>query len=269
MDVVHWYVIAEGDVQQGPFLLSQIQDQIKQGQITLDHFVWHEELDGWDRLSNVIFRGRPVVEILQGSTEPVPAPVKAEVTPPAASRLSKNFVYEESKDSRSSRKSNLVSGWSKEETEAGLVYYHNLITGEVRFSAPHSQWQVFFDRECVWVPDSVEGYIPATVLQRIGLNEKLKVQRYGSTMQMDVVGKALEGTFALDRDSYHSLKHVTLTQDLLLINQPVPPSILHNIKGRFEANQIYTRLGSSIVAVNPYKALPLYTDKYIERVKNK
>lgn len=236
MEEVHWYCIGAEDSQQGPFFLSEIKDMLKDQRITTETFVWHEELDGWDRLSNVSFRGISALEHIRTSLlQAVPSITRLEVAPPVSSRLSKNFIREESKeledkvtaskelenkdlesmdpesvDSESSRKS-LVSGWSQEETEEGLVYYSNLLTGEVRFTAPRSTWQVFFEKECIWIPDSVEGYYPATLHQRIGLNERLKVQRFGKQNVTELVGKAVEGSLPLDRESYHTLKHVRFT----------------------------------------------------------
>lgn len=212
MEEVDWYIIEEQDAQKGPFTLTQIKDMLTRRRISPDTFVWHEELDGWDRLSNVFFRGKPALESLKEvRMDALSVPARLEVTPPASSRLSKNFVYEESKDKRRSRKTQIISGWAIEETDEGRTYYLNQLTGEVRFSAPQSRWQVFFDKECVWVPDAVEGYYPATILQRVGLNERLKVQRQGTSLTTELTGKAIETVFPLDKDTFHTLKHVRLT----------------------------------------------------------
>lgn len=212
MDEVHWYIIEAQDIQSGPFFIKQLKDLLRQNRITPDTFVWHEETDGWDRISNVFFRGQPALQVISElEAESVTVASKPEVMPPSVNRLSKNFIYEETKDKRSSRKSNLISGWSAEETDEGLTFYHNLLTGEVRFSAPQSKWQIFFDKECVWVPDPNEAYYPATVIQRLGLNESLKIQRQGSANTIELTGKAIQGVFPLDRESYHTLKHVSHT----------------------------------------------------------
>ncbi|ODV90125.1 hypothetical protein CANCADRAFT_56708 [Tortispora caseinolytica NRRL Y-17796] len=46
------------------------------------------------------------------------------------------------------------------------------------------------------------------------------------------------------------------------------PSVLHNLKSRYQDDSIYTYSGLFLVAVNPYKSLPLYTqdivDSYIQ-----
>merc|ERR1719400_2853370 len=47
------------------------------------------------------------------------------------------------------------------------------------------------------------------------------------------------------------------------------PSVLHNIKERYYSGLIYTYSGLFCVVVNPYKRLPIYTEKIIEIYKGK
>ena len=60
-----------------------------------------------------------------------------------------------------------------------------------------------------------------------------------------------------------------IVDDLVLLDRMSQPLILHNIDKRFQANKIYTNIGTIVIAVNPYQRLPLYTeeikDKYIHR----
>jgi myosin heavy subunit len=53
------------------------------------------------------------------------------------------------------------------------------------------------------------------------------------------------------------------------MEEPTNPLILHNLRSRFMTDKIYTRIGSIIIAVNPFKALPLYTEAYVTKIKNK
>merc|ERR550532_2175302 len=46
-------------------------------------------------------------------------------------------------------------------------------------------------------------------------------------------------------------------------------SVLHNIKERYYSGLIYTYSGLFCVVVNPYKRLPIYTEKIIEIYKGK
>ena len=46
-------------------------------------------------------------------------------------------------------------------------------------------------------------------------------------------------------------------------------SVFHNLKVRYQAKLIYTYSGLFCVVVNPYKRLPIYTEKIIEIYKGK
>merc|ERR1719189_970021 len=54
--------------------------------------------------------------------------------------------------------------------------------------------------------------------------------------------------------------------DLTCLNEA---SVLHNIKERYCSGLIYTYSGLFCVVVNPYKRLPIYTEKIIEIYKGK
>merc|ERR1719411_2047227 len=54
--------------------------------------------------------------------------------------------------------------------------------------------------------------------------------------------------------------------DLTCLNEA---SVLHNVKERYYSGLIYTYSGLFCVIVNPYKRLPIYTEKIIELYKGK
>ena len=56
--------------------------------------------------------------------------------------------------------------------------------------------------------------------------------------------------------------------DLLMLDEVNEANILYNIKNRFLRNRIYTRLGSMLISVNPYKLFPLYTSDIIDKYAN-
>jgi myosin heavy subunit len=47
------------------------------------------------------------------------------------------------------------------------------------------------------------------------------------------------------------------------------PSILHNLRERFAQDEIYTSVGDILVAVNPFKMLPIYTPAILDEYKLK
>lgn len=54
--------------------------------------------------------------------------------------------------------------------------------------------------------------------------------------------------------------------DLTCLNEAC---VLHNIKQRYFSDLIYTYSGLFCVVVNPYKSLPIYTERLIEAFKGK
>ncbi|XP_058615851.1 si:zfos-588f8.1 isoform X3 [Onychostoma macrolepis] len=55
-----------------------------------------------------------------------------------------------------------------------------------------------------------------------------------------------------------------------LCNLPVlsEDSILNNLRIRFQKNKIYTYAGSILIAINPFKFLPIYNPKYVKMYEN-
>ncbi|XP_014247887.1 myosin-VIIa-like isoform X2 [Cimex lectularius] len=58
-------------------------------------------------------------------------------------------------------------------------------------------------------------------------------------------------------------------EDMIHLSDLQEYSILRNILLRYYKDQIYTYIGGILVAVNPYKSLPIYSDLYIKRYYNK
>lgn len=45
------------------------------------------------------------------------------------------------------------------------------------------------------------------------------------------------------------------------------PSILHALRQRYGTDTVYTHAGPVLVAVNPFKPVPLYTDEHVHRYR--
>ena len=54
---------------------------------------------------------------------------------------------------------------------------------------------------------------------------------------------------------------VSLVADLITLPHLHEPAILHSLSERFDQGDIYTFTGPILIAVNPFKNLPLYTDE--------
>lgn len=46
-------------------------------------------------------------------------------------------------------------------------------------------------------------------------------------------------------------------------------TLLHNLKTRFSQKNIYTYVGTILIAVNPFKFFPIYNPKYVSMYQNK
>ncbi|XP_028783766.1 myosin-1 [Neltuma alba] len=57
--------------------------------------------------------------------------------------------------------------------------------------------------------------------------------------------------------------------DLMQLSYLNEPSVLYNLQHRYNQNMIYTKAGPILVAVNPFKKVPLYGNDYIEAYKRK
>ncbi|XP_057424164.1 myosin-1-like isoform X2 [Lotus japonicus] len=57
--------------------------------------------------------------------------------------------------------------------------------------------------------------------------------------------------------------------DLMQLSYLNEPSVLYNLQCRYNQNMIYTKAGPVLVAINPFKKIPLYGNDYIEAYKRK
>ncbi|KHM99077.1 Myosin-J heavy chain [Glycine soja] len=57
--------------------------------------------------------------------------------------------------------------------------------------------------------------------------------------------------------------------DLMQLSYLNEPSVLFNLQYRYNQNMIYTKAGPVLVAINPFKKVPLYGNDYIEAYKRK
>ncbi|KAM6566645.1 hypothetical protein CsatA_025773 [Cannabis sativa] len=57
--------------------------------------------------------------------------------------------------------------------------------------------------------------------------------------------------------------------DLMQLSYLNEPSVLYNLQYRYNQNMIYTKAGPVLVAINPFKKVPLYGNEYIEAYKRK
>ena len=113
------------------------------------------------------------------------------------------------------------------------------------------------DRKDVWVPDKVHGYIAAYVVQEKD-DQSMCCLATGNTVTVP--------TASLSEMNPPKFDKAADIADLTHLNEA---SVVHNLRQRYFSNLIYTYSGLFLVAVNPYHALPIYTEHIIEMYKNK
>ena len=58
-------------------------------------------------------------------------------------------------------------------------------------------------------------------------------------------------------------------ENMVKLNDLNEPVILHNLRSRYKKNEIYTYVGTILIAVNPFKLLPIYTPAIQDIYKEK
>ncbi|XP_041120568.1 unconventional myosin-Ib-like isoform X2 [Polyodon spathula] len=57
--------------------------------------------------------------------------------------------------------------------------------------------------------------------------------------------------------------------DMVLLEPLAEESFIKNLRKRFDHNEIYTYIGSVVISINPYRALPIYTPDKVEEYRNR
>ncbi|KAI8501010.1 Myosin-9, partial [Branchiostoma belcheri] len=112
-------------------------------------------------------------------------------------------------------------------------------------------------KRLVWIPSEKEGFEAASVKSERG--EEV-------TVELDSGKKIVVNKDDIQKMNPPKFSKVEDMADLTCLNEA---SVLHNLKERYYSGLIYTYSGLFCVVVNPYKKLPIYTDKVIELYRGK
>ena len=99
-----------------------------------------------------------------------------------------------------------------------------------------------------------EGYIPVTIVTEDDKKGCLIVK----TRQSQLVTCLKENTLPMNSPK------MEMIEDMVDLTQLNSATILHNLRERYTKSIIYTYSGLFCLALNPYKTLPLYTEKIME-----
>jgi myosin heavy subunit len=112
--------------------------------------------------------------------------------------------------------------------------------------------------EWVWVANEDDCYFPAQVAvgHELGKGGQFKTED-GKTITLDA--KTDGECTKMELMSLQNL------DDMVLFNDLAEPALLHNVRKRFNQDQIYTYVGDILVAVNPFKKMEIYTPLMLEK----
>jgi myosin heavy subunit len=115
----------------------------------------------------------------------------------------------------------------------------------------------------VWMPDESDMALPAKVVDSITTGSPGKVKTEdGEVHELDA--KTTEKLTVCHQEVLNSD-----VDNLIKLNDLNENAILHNLRIRFKEDLIYTYVSSILIAVNPFKMLPLYTPERLDEYKEK
>ncbi|KAJ3017967.1 UNVERIFIED_CONTAM: hypothetical protein HDU68_011389 [Siphonaria sp. JEL0065] len=115
----------------------------------------------------------------------------------------------------------------------------------------------FAEKKWVWVHEKSEGYIAGWIVEEKGEQVVVEFQD-GSKQSLNV-----NDTEKMNPPKFDKVEDMA---SLTYLNEA---SVIHNLRLRYYSNSIYTYSGLFLVAVNPYKKLPIYNDEAIKAYRSK
>ncbi|KAI7867869.1 P-loop containing nucleoside triphosphate hydrolase protein [Spinellus fusiger] len=116
----------------------------------------------------------------------------------------------------------------------------------------------FSEKRWVWIPDETSAYVRAHIINDLPdqqVSVSLESGKIKTIPASDV--------FAMNPPQFDRV------EDMAELTQLNEPSVIHNLAVRYRANQIYTYSGLFLVAVNPYRSLPIYSMEYMQSYKGR
>jgi len=151
-----------------------------------------------------------------------------------------------------------LSAWQALVDKSGVEYYYNVETKDTTWDKPvelMTAAEADSQGEWYWFPSETECFVPARITQTAGTTIT-GVDAHGNTHTLK--GKKKSDLTTVKRSSLQRV-----VPDLVLLDDMAAPLILHNLRARFLKKDIYTNVGTILIALNPYCALPLYSDEIL------
>ncbi|KAL6303713.1 nonmuscle myosin heavy chain b [Sparassis latifolia] len=116
----------------------------------------------------------------------------------------------------------------------------------------------FNEKKWVWVPDDKDGYLAGWVIKEEEDIGEVVIASGGEIRRLPL--------YALSKMNPPKFDRVDDIADLTFLNEA---SVVHNLRLRYGSGAIYTYSGLFLVAINPYQALPLYSDAIVHQYRGK
>ncbi|KAJ8318252.1 hypothetical protein KUTeg_003343 [Tegillarca granosa] len=113
-------------------------------------------------------------------------------------------------------------------------------------------------KKLIWVPHELHGFCAASVKGEHGDEMEVEVEETGKRMRVH-----RDDCQKMNPPKFNKVEDMA---ELTCLNEA---SVLHNLKDRYYSGLIYTYSGLFCVVVNPYKKLPIYTEKVVDLYKGK
>ena len=107
----------------------------------------------------------------------------------------------------------------------------------------------------VWTPDEEDIFLPGKIITKEGDDFKVEIS------DGEIVVMPAKDLRPCDPKCLEPI------DDLCNVNDLNEMTLLHNLRQRFKQQKIYTSVGQILVAVNPFKLLPIYTPEWLDRYK--
>ncbi|XP_064478099.1 myosin heavy chain, non-muscle-like isoform X2 [Ornithodoros turicata] len=113
-------------------------------------------------------------------------------------------------------------------------------------------------KKLIWVPHETQGFVAASIKASHADELEVEVLETGKRYKI-----SKDDVQKMNPPKFNKVEDMA---ELTCLNEA---SVLHNIKDRYFSGLIYTYSGLFCVVVNPYKKLPIYTEKVIDLFKGK
>lgn len=126
------------------------------------------------------------------------------------------------------------------------------------FVSDPSQQADFAAKRLVWVPHDQNGFVAASIKNETGDEYEVEILETGKLCHINK-----DDAQKMNPPKFNKAEDMA---ELTCLNEA---SVLHNLKDRYYSGLIYTYSGLFCVVVNPYRKLPIYTDKVMDLYKGK